>query len=292
MVNNLQTSMNSESKDLQKVVDLDKIVSQSNKKFIKLLPRFCINYMKRVICQKELNEIHNRYKDKTGIDYINALLEELEIEIKMHNSDCVAKSGRYIFVANHPLGGIDSMAFLSCINKVYGEVISPSNELFNYIPNLHSLIVGINVFGQNSKIKAEAVNKAFESNAQIMIFPAGMVSRKHKGCIRDTEWHKSFVSKAIQTKRDVVPVFISGSNSKKFYRIAKIRKLFGIKLSVETLYLPQEMLKKRGSKIDLVFSKPIPYSFFDNSKTAFQWAQYVCDLIYNVGQNKFKLQEK
>ncbi len=277
--------MYSKTEEFQKVVDLDKIIEESNNKFFKTLPRFCVNFMKRVLRQDELNRIHNRYKDKTGIDYINDVITELNIEIRTHNTEAVKKDRRYVFVANHPLGGIDAISFLSCIHKFLGDVVSPSNEFFNYIPNLRPLIVGVNVFGQNNKQKAEAVAKAFDSDAHIMIFPAGKVSRKKKGLIRDVEWHKTFISKGVQNKRDVVPVFISGSNSKKFYRIEKLRKILGIKLPVETFYLPQEMLKKRGYKIDLVFSKPIPYTYFDNSKTPHQWAQYVREMVYDTGKN-------
>lgn len=274
--------MKLEQKEFHKVVDLDKIIANSNNNFLKRFPRFIVNYMKRILCQEELNIIHNKYKEEYGIQYINSLLSEFNVDIIVHNQDLISDVNRAIFVANHPLGGIDAMSFLSVIHKLKGKVVSPSNELFNYVPNLRPLIVGVNVFGVNTKEKIAAVNEAFNGDDQIMIFPAGIVSRKFKGKVRDTAWHKSFVTKAIQTDRVVVPAYISGKNSRKFYLIGKIRKFFGIKLSVETLFLPQEMFKNKGRQVDIVFGKPISPGFFDKSKSHHQWAQYVRELVYSL----------
>lgn len=272
-----------ETKDT--VVELDEIVSKSNNKLLKSFPSFLMRIMKRIIMQEELNEIHKKHRDKMGIEYTNAMLNELEIDVRVHNAENVRGGNRYIYVANHPLGGIDALSFLKCIHQLEGKVLSPSNELFNYVPNLRPLIVGVNVFGKNTKAKSEAIAKAFESDFPIMIFPAGKVSRKFKGEVKDLEWHKSFVTKAVQTQRDVVPVFISGENSAKFYRIACWRAFFKIKLTIETLFLPQEMFRKKGGSIDLVLGAPIPHSSFDKTKTHQQWANEVKKMVYDMGKS-------
>ncbi len=274
--------MMQDKNEFQKVVDVDKLIKEGNNKSLKLLPEFLVNQIKKILRQKELNIIHNKYNDKFGMDYIISLLKEFDIKIRIHNETEVKDADRCIFVANHPLGAIDSLAYLYCINKLKGEVVSPSNDLFTYVPNLLPLIIGVNVLGKSSKEQVVAMNNAFLSNVQIMIFPAGKVSRRIKGEIQDFEWYKSFISKAVQSKRYVVPAYISGINSKKFYRIANLRKLFRIKMPIEMMYLPQEMLKKRGETIDLVFGKPIPYYMFDDSKTPHQWAQHVREKVYKL----------
>jgi putative hemolysin len=276
--------MEPELQTRDKVVDLDEIIAKSNNKLLKSFPPFIMRIMKRILMQDELNEIHRKHKDKMGIDYTNAMLDELSIDVKMHNTENIQGGNRYIYVANHPLGGVDALSLLRCIHKLEGKVLSPSNELFNYVPNLRPLIVGVNVFGKNTKAKSEAIAKAFESDAPIMIFPAGKVSRKNNGVVRDLDWHKSFVSKAVQTQRDVVPVFISGENSAKFYRIARWRAFFKIKLTIETLFLPQEMFKKKGCSLDLVLGAPIPWSYFDKSKMPQAWANEVKQIVYDLGK--------
>ena len=277
--------MDSVSVEFQKVVDLDKWFKGSNNKLFRNLPGFIVNRLKKMICEKEMNALHNDNIDKVGIDYVNAILNDLDITIRMHNENALAGAEKCIFVANHPLGGVDALSFLHCIYQLKGKVVSPSNQFFNYDPNLVPLIVGVNVFGNSSRDQTRSINNAFQSDAQIMIFPAGLVSRKINGEIKDPEWHKSFVSKAIETKRYVVPTFITGVNTPRFYRISMIRKFFRIKMPVEILCLPREMLNKKGSTIDLIFGDPIAYSYFDASKRPHEWAQHVKNMVYDMGKN-------
>ena len=52
------------------------------------------------------------------------------------------------------------LGFLSTINRFFPDVISPSNQLFNYIPNLHPVILGVNVFGTNTRETVRKVQSA------------------------------------------------------------------------------------------------------------------------------------
>lgn len=268
--------------DFEKVVDLDKTIKSEKYRILKLLPKFAINRMKRIIHQDDLNLLHNKYRHLWGIDYVHALMEDLNVKIDIENSEYLRKDSRYIYVANHPLGGIDAMAFLIAIYSVHGIVISPSNDLFNYVPNLSPLILGVNVFGKGNKENIDKLNKLFESDVPVMIFPAGEVSRKRNGIICDSEWHKTFVSKAVQYKRQVVPAFISGQNSNFFYNLANFRKMLGLKMYVETLYLPDEMLKQRNTNLTITYGKPIDYTFFDKSRTPQEWTQFVKETVYKL----------
>lgn len=267
-----------------KVVDIRGIMKSSKSGLFRKMPGFIINWIRKVVREDELNTSHAKYKELEGMDYVKAvLLKEFGVKVNIEGEENVEKDKKYVYIANHPVGAIDALSFLYLINKIHGKVISPSNQLFEYIPNLHSLIVGINVFAQNTKEKAKQVNNAFETDAQIMIFPAGEVSRKIDGKITDPKWQKTFVTKAVQFKRDIVPVFISGQNSKKFYRTAKIRKLFGIKMYIETILLPQEMLKQCNSEITLKIGKPISYNEIKESKQShYEWTEKIKEYVYTL----------
>jgi len=168
----------------------------------------------------------------------------------------------------------------------FSNVVSPSNELFGYIPQLKPVILRVNVFGRNTKETIEELNRLFESDSQIMIFPAGEVSRRNKGAISDPVWQKSFITKSIQYKRDIVPVHISGKNSKSFYFVASLRKWLGIKLYIETILLPREMMNQRNSSITLTIGKVIPWQNFSNIKSQNEWAQYVKEVVYSIPNHK------
>ena len=264
------------------IVDIDAMIEKSGSKFFKSLPKFVINRIKKIIHQDEMNRIHRENKHKIGMDYVYGLLAEGDIKIDIKGEEGIDKNKKYVYVANHPLGGIDALSFLHCVYKNHNNVVSPSNEMFENIPNLHPLIVGINVFGQNTKEKIKAVNEAFASDKQIMIFPAGEVSRRIKGKIIDPKWQKTFISKAIQSKRDIVPAHISGRNTNKFYRIANLRKFFGIKMYIESLYLIDEMLKQYYLNLKITLGKPIPYTSLTKEFSHQEWAQKVKDLVYSL----------
>ncbi len=268
--------------DFIKVVDVEKAIRSSKSKFVRSLPRSIVWLIEKLIHQDEMNAALHKCGNKSGADFVNAVLNEWNVEVIVKGGENVPDSGRFVFVANHPVGGMDAMGFLSTISRFFPDVISPSNQLFNYIPNLQPVILGVNVFGTNTKETVKKFNQLFESDSQIMIFPAGIVSRREKGIISDLSWQKTFVTKSIQFKRDIIPVHISGRNSNLFYFVDKMRKLLGIKMSVEIILLPHEMFKQKNKSITFSIGKVISYQTFTNELTHFQWAQKVKEVVYSI----------
>jgi putative hemolysin len=276
--------------EIQDVIDAGKALRSSKSKFLRNLPQFVVRMIEKLIYQDELNAVINRNRDKTGTEFINNVLNEWNIKIELKGTENLPVNGRSIFVANHPLGGVDAMSFLSTINRYYGSVVSPSNELLNVIPNLKPILVGVNVFGRNTKATAAELDQLYGSEVPVMIFPSGEVSRRHRGSISDPRWQKSFISKAVRFHRDVIPVFISGRNSNLFYIVASLRKLLGISMYVETVLLPREMVRQKNISLTLTIGKPISYHTFDSSRDHWEWARYVKETVYQLedhgNQNK------
>ena len=272
--------------EVPKVIDIGNVFRNSNSRLLKSFPGFIIKATEKLIHQDEMNTTWFINHDKTGAPFVNAVLKEWNVKVNVTGSENVPPSGRFIFVANHSVGGMDSLSFLSMINSFFPDVISPSNELFNYIPNLQPIILGINVFGKNTRETTEKLNNLFESNTQVMIFPSGEVSRRRNEVISDPIWQKTFITKAIQYKKDIIPVHISGRNSNLFYFIANLRKLLGIKMYIETILLPHEMMKQRNSPVTLTIGKVIPYQTFTNKMTHQEWAQYVKETVYKLSIDK------
>lgn len=265
-----------------KVIDIEKEFRNSNSGSLKSLPRFFIKRIERFIRQDEMNAVINHNRNKTGVPFLIDVLRDWNITVKINGGENIPPSGRFVFAANHPLGIIDAMAFFCTIYKFYPEIITPSNELLDRIPNLKPVLLGINVFGKNSRETAEKLNELYESDAQVMMFPSGEVSRRKKGMIYDPEWQKSFITKAVQYKRDIIPVHISGRNSSTFYTVANLRKSLGIKMYIETAMLSREMIKKLNSSVTLTIGKPIPYQTFTKEKSRWEWAQFIKDTVYKL----------
>ena len=199
--------------------------------------------------------------------------------------DNIPKEGRYIFASNHPLGGLDGI----CLSAVIGEKFDKKikyvvNDVLYFIRNLQPIFLPVNKYGRQSKQATVNMQDAYGSDDQIITFPAGLCSRKSKGKIYDLDWQKNFITKAIESKRDVVPVYFDGQNSNFFYRFANIRKMSGVKFNVELILLPDEMFKNKNSGFSIIFGQPIPYAFFDESRSVAQWAEYVKEKSYALAK--------
>ena len=98
-------------------------------------------------------------------------------------------------------------------------------------------------------------------------------------------WKKSFVAKAIQYQKNVVPVFIDGHNSNFFYNLAYWRKKLGIKANVEMFYLVDEMYKQKGKTLTFTFGEPISWKVFTLDKPAEYWSEKVKQHTYALRTN-------
>lgn len=265
------------------LLDLDKILISKAPKLYNRIPRFVLNYLKRKIHLDELNDILTRYADKDGVDFATACVDYFGLKLEIRGLDAIPNEGRFIFVSNHPLGGLDGICLSSVIGNKYNKKIKYIvNDMLYYIKNLQSIFVPVNKMGAQSRQSAKMTNQAFESDNQIITFPAGLCSRKQKGQIYDLDWKKNFILKAIDTQRDVVPVYFNAKNSNFFYRFANVRKRLGIKFNIELIFLPDEMFKNKNKTFSITFGKPIPYTTFGNSKSALEWAQDVKEIVYKL----------
>ena len=257
-------------------VDIEKVIRGKSQKLADRLPRFVLNYIKKTIHQDEINRLLLENREYTGVEFASHILKDLDVSYRVHFSGKrPAPDGRYIFVSNHPLGGLDGMILISYIGSSFGDVKFIVNDLLMYIRPLAPVFVPVNKYGRMRHDNTRMFQETFDSDSQILYFPAGLCSRLIKGKVTDLDWKKTFVTKAIESRRDIVPMFFSGENSRRFYRLANLRKRLGIKVNIETFLLPDEMFRKKGSAFDLYIGEPIPYTTLTGDHTHKEW----CDII-------------
>jgi putative hemolysin len=269
----------------EKFIQLDKVIASKNPMLLKILPGFVIRYLKKVTHEDNINDLIYRNREKYGLDFIQEALDEFGTNIIVLNEDKIPKKGRYVIAANHPLGGLDGIALMGVVGNVRKDIVFPVNDLLLNVPNLRELFIPINKHGSNVQY-VRIINDTFESDKIILYFPAGLVSRKQSGVIKDLPWKKTFITKARKYKRDVIPVYIEGRNSNFFYNLANFRKFMGIKSNIEMLYLVKEMYDQCDKTIHIVFGDPISYQTFDRSQTDAFWTEMVRQTVYEL--NPFK----
>ncbi|MFC2152439.1 1-acyl-sn-glycerol-3-phosphate acyltransferase [Bacteroidota bacterium] len=265
-----------------KYIDIAKIINESNTTVLKKLPGFIIKWLEKIIMQDEINRVLTKYDDFLGKDFLIKMIDEFNLTLEIEGKENLPENGKCFFAANHPFGVIDGLVLTHTVSEKYGTLKAIGNDAFMYLPQLRPLIAAVNVFGSSSRDYVRALDETFNSGISITHFPAGEVSRRYKGKVQDTDWQKSFITKAISSKRDIVPFYFYGRNSRLFYFINTIRRMLGIKLNIELLLLPREMFNKRNKTIKVKIGKPIAYKTLDDSLSAWEWAQRVRSQVYDL----------
>ncbi len=265
-----------------KPINISEVFASKSPRLAKIIPGFIYRYINRILHIDYVNDLLKRSGHLTGIDFIDQAVAEFNITEHLHELENVPSKGRFIFASNHPLGGFDGLLLLRAVDKRLGNSKFLTNDILMNIPQLKPLFVPINKHGSHSRGAAKILNETYASDDQILIFPSGLASRKIKGKIVDLEWKKHFITKAVQYKRDIIPVFIDGRNSNRFYRLANWRKFFKIKWNLEMFFLPDETMKHRNSEINIYFGNPISYTMLNKSKTHDEWATYIKNIVYRL----------
>ena len=263
-------------------IDVDSVLRTRLPKHYRYIPRFVVRWLERTICQDRLNTILKKMADKNSVDAATAALDEMGINVTASGLDELP-DGRYMFVSNHPLGGLDGLALISLLGNRYDHKIKfLVNDLLMAVTPLRGVFLPVNKYGHQSREAAAEIKESLKGDNQMITFPAGLCSRMQPdGTIADLPWQKAAVVHAVNNQRDIVPIYFDARNSRFFYRFAKWRKRLGIKFNIELIFLPKEMLKQSGSNLHFIVGQPIPWSSLD-ARAPKQEAARLRDIVYTM----------
>lgn len=267
-------------------VDVQKVFHQKNPRLAPLIPGCVYRFIKNIVHEDYINEFLRKHGHKQGLEFIEAIIADFNVTTEIIGEENLPPQGRFIFAGNHPLGGFDGMVLMHFLGKKYPEVKFLVNDILMNLRNLEPLFVPINKHGPHGRDAARKMDEAMRSEAQILTFPSGLVSRRIKGKIEDLPWKKNFIQKAVQYQRDVIPFHFSGRNTSHFYFLANLRKFLGIKSNLEMFLLPDETYRHRNKKLTLIFGKPIPWRTFDHTKSPQEWATWVRNIVYSLPEKE------
>ncbi len=267
-------------------LDIREIFHAKNPRMARFIPGFIYRYLHRALVMDEINEILKYHGHKKDFDFASSALEMFNVTVEVIGEENLPEGGPHIFVSNHPLGGFDGVMLINLIGKHYQRKLKVLvNDILLNVKNMDGIFVPINKHGAQAMENVRMIDEIFRSDAHVMTFPAGLVSRRKKGIIRDPQWKKNFVSKAIQHKRDVVPIHITGRCSNFFYNLSNFRKFLGIKSNIEMFYLPSETFKHKNEHYTITVGKTISYTTFDKRHSPLEWAALVQDHCYKLGED-------
>src|SRR5690606_16988352 len=238
-------------KEKEKFIDVRKVIQDKNPALLKWMPGFLLRYITRIAHEDDVNALMTKNGHLHGLDFVDALIEDFGVEVVLSGEKNIPLEKQVIFAANHPLGGLDGIAFMHALGKYRKDIKFLVNDLLSNITNFGSLFVPVNKHGSHGRQATAVIEETYATAGAVLVFPAGLVSRKQEEGIKDLEWKKSFISKARKYKKDIVPVYIEGKNSSFFYNLARLRKKMGIKANIEMFYLADEMFAQKGKKVTI-----------------------------------------
>ena len=255
-------------------------------KLQKKLPRFAVNFLKRRIHQDQINECIMNAECYNGVGFFDEALKYVGITYRIRGEENLDPQKKYLFVCNHPLGGPEALIIGSVFKRLYGEGFKvPVNHILANLKPLNEFFVPVKVFSsRQSRELGGQIADMFQSDFQTLVFPAGLCARKIKGKVTEMPWKKMFITQAKKYERDVVPMHISGFNSKRFFFFTKLSMFLKLKFNIGMLFLVDELFNKKGEEFVITIGKPVPYTTFDKSKTDIQWAAEMKDRVEKLSE--------
>ena len=268
---------------MEKTIDVEKVLEGKMGSKAKLVPGFVVRWLRKIIHEDQVNAFLWDSRNLSGTEWLTECVKYLDMIEGKENLPDKNDGKLYTFVSNHPLGGEDGVALGSIIGRHYdGRFRYLVNDLLLNLPGLRPVSIGINKTGKQSRDFPRMVEAGFQSDNHMLMFPAGLNSRKINGKIHDLPWKKTFISKSVEYHRDVVPIFFSGRNSERFYRIANWQHKLHLKVNIAMLFLVDEMYRNVGKTFTVKIGKPIPWQTFDKSRKPAEWAKWVEDKVYEL----------
>lgn len=267
-------------------VDVAQVINERLPKVSRWIPRLVVRGLERLICQDGLNELLLNNAGKTGADFCAGVLKDLDVKYKIEGVDKLppVEDHNVVYVSNHPLGALDGICIIDMVAKRHpGHPVKfIVNDLLMALKPLHDTFVPINKHGSQHRSTGSAVDAAFGGDGPVIVFPAGLCSRKRNGVVCDLEWHKMFVTKSRQYGRKVVPLYFDAHNSRNFYNFARLREKTGLKFNLEMILLPREVFKCRGARFTIYAGEHIESQSLPVGPAAANKAAEIRGLVYSL----------
>ena len=132
-------------------IDVEKVLYSKNPGLRKVVPKFIVNYLKRIVHQDDLNNFLESCGHLKDAELIEAGLNFFGIKAQVYGTENIPREGRYIFVSNHPLGGLDGLVFIYELSRIYPDIKFPVNDILTNIENLSGIFLPVNKHGPQGK---------------------------------------------------------------------------------------------------------------------------------------------
>jgi len=235
---------------------------------------------------KKLNKLYEELSHHRGMDFIDALIDRLQLEYEISEEELakIPKEGAFITVSNHPFGGIDGMLLVKVLSKYRPDIKVMSNFVLNKIEPVSEYMLPVNPFERrkgaaSSLVGVKLALEQLKEGKVLGMFPAGEVSSYNEDNfgITDREWQYPAMKMIKKAEVPVVPVYFQGSNSRLFHLLGLIHP------TLRTVRLPAEVFNKKHKKIRIRIGNPVSVKEQDSFTDISTYGRYLRAKTYALG---------
>ncbi len=177
-----------------------------------IVSRFNNDIIAKIIIQlkknNKLNKLYSENSNKNGIEFIDAVLKNLDIELDILDQDIdrIPKTGAFITISNSSIGGIEYLLLLKLILLKRPDFKVITEPSFHEITPLNELSIPIKE--KVNFTSSDVVTEHLQNGNPIGIFPAMGQSKTYSfNTISEGKWKSSIIKFIKNSKVPIVPIF-------------------------------------------------------------------------------------
>ena len=147
-----------------KFIDLEQLFRSKNPGLLRVMPRFALRYLKKIIHEEDVNAFMHANKEVDAFTFSENVINKFNIRVIGKGLENVPKEGGYVFCCNHPLGGLDAMALVTLMRPIRKDIRFVVNDLLLHLSNLKEIFTGVNKHGKTTGASLKHVDELFKSD--------------------------------------------------------------------------------------------------------------------------------
>jgi putative hemolysin len=268
--------------------DIRKVHPVFRKKYGDTLAKIALN----ISGLDNVNDVYDHSKHLTGIEFCTHLLDGLGMKRKVVNGHILDKykDQPFISVSNHAYGHVDGIAYIEQLGLYNPNFKIMVNFLLGMIDTMSENFITVNPYDPDVFNKVSSLSGVKQCIAHLRdgnplgLFPAGAISNLERSngqwTIEDREWQTSVLKLIKFAKVPIIPIHISGGNSRFFYSLGLID------WRLRNLRLGHELYNKKGKEIVFTVGEPITLKEQNNYSDLKQFGDFLRTKTYGLSKSK------
>ncbi len=254
-----------------------------------------LNFLNKFIKFKKIKKIYGEHSLKAGLDFVNAIINELKLKIDINKTDInkIPEKGPFIIVSNFPMGGIEALILFKIISEKRKDFKIVSSYRFHQIEPLKDVTFPVNKAQKQSFDPCLDCTKKIltflKNGGSLGFFPAGVASKYDYETkkVLDSQWDIKLTKLIKIASVQVFPVYFNDSFGKLFHILGNLHPV------LQSLLIQKEMIKKRDSVINFRIGNTIKPKEFPKFSDIWLFTRFLRARTYalsakeNIDINKF-----